>query len=192
MIQSLRVFAVISVMVFAAVGCQKKTESTDKGEAESSAASTGSTSGETQAEAGKSSEEAGKSSADAGKSSAASTAEASKEGSQVHAKGSTLTEVDDGAVVDLHVGQVLTVVLDSNHDAGLSWSMAKPTAAVIVPEGKPVYATKAAKSVTDATGTETWHFRAAKPGEQTVRLEYQHGMGQSVAERRFGFTATVR
>jgi predicted secreted protein len=185
MIQSLRVFGLIAVMVFATVGCQKKTESTDKGKAESSAASTGSTSGETQAEAGKSS-------AEAGKSSAASTADASKGGSQVHAKGSTLTEVDDGAVVDLHVGQVLTVVLDANHDAGLNWTMAKPTAAVIVPEGKPVYATKAAKSVTDATGTETWHFRAAKPGEQTVRLEYQHGMGQSVAERRFGFTATVR
>jgi len=185
MIQSLRVFAVIVVMVFAAVGCQKKgTQSSAEGEAGSSAASR-STGGETQAEAEKSPSEPGKSSA-------ASTADASKGGSQVHAKGSTLTEVDDGALVDLHVGQVLTVVLDSNHDAGLSWAMAKPTAAVIVPEGKPVYATKPAKSVTDATGTETWHFRAAKPGEQTVRLEYQRGMGQSVAERRFGFTATVR
>jgi predicted secreted protein len=183
-VKSLRVFAVIVVMVFTAVGCQKKgTQSSAEGEAGSSAASsntgsTGSTGGETQAEAGKSS--------------AASTTDASKEGSQVHAKGSTLTEVDDGAVVDLHVGQVLTVVLDSNHDAGLNWTMAKPTAAVIVPEGKPVYATKPAKSGTDAPGTETWHFRAAKPGEQTVRLEYQRGMGQSVAERRFGFTATVR
>ena len=178
MIQSLRVFAIIVVMVFAAVGCQKGTQSADKGKAESSTASTGSTSDEAQAEAGKSS--------------AASTAETSKGGSQVHAKGSTLTEADDGAVVDLHVGQILTVVLDSNHDAGLSWTMAQPTAAVIVPEGKPSYATKPAKSADDATGTETWHFRAAKPGEQTVRLEYQRGMGQSVAERRFGFTATVR
>ena len=178
MIQLLRVFAIIVVMVFAAVGCQKGTQSADKGKTESSTASTGSTGGETQAEAGKSS--------------AAGPADASKGGSQVHAKGSTLTEVDDGAVVDLRVGQVLTVVLDSNHDAGLSWTMAKPTAAVIVPEGKPSYATKPAQSADDATGTETWHFRAAKPGEQTVRLEYQRGMGQSVAERRFGFTATVR
>ena len=191
MIQSLRVYAVIVVMIFAAVGCQKKgTQSSAEGEARSSAAlsnadSTGSTGSETQAEAGKSPSEARKSSA-------ASTADASRGGSQVHAKGSTLTELDDGAVVDLRVGQLLTVVLDSNHDAGLNWTMAKPTAAVIVSEGKPVYASKPAKSVTDATGTETWHFRAAKPGEQTVRLEYQRGMGQSVAERRFGFTATVR
>jgi predicted secreted protein len=183
MVQSLRVFTVVAIMVFAAVGCQKGTKSAAKGEAESSATlsnadTTGSTGGETQAETGKSS--------------AASTPEGSKEGSRVHAKSSTLTEMDDGDLVDLRVGQVLTVVLDSNHDAGLSWAMAEPTATVIVPEGKPVYAAKAAKSVTDATGTETWRFRATKPGEQTVRLEYQRGMGQSVAERRFGFTATVR
>jgi predicted secreted protein len=59
--------------------------------------------------------------------------------------------------------------------------------------GKPVYALKSGKlAPEESPGTETWHFRAAKPGEQTVRLEYQRGMGQSVAERRFGFTATVR
>jgi predicted secreted protein len=178
-------------MGFAAVGCQKGTKSDAKGEAESGAAlsnadSTGSTGAETQAEAGKSSSESGSSSA-------ASTTEASKQGSPVHAKGSTLTMVDDGELVDLHVGQLLTVVLDSNHGAGLSWAMAKPTDTVIVPEGKPVYALKSGKlEAEESPGTETWHFRATKPGEQTVRLEYQRGMGQSVAERRFGFTATVR
>lgn len=189
MVQSLRVFAVVAVMIFAAVGCQKKgTQSAAKDTTESSADSPSAAStdaaGETQAEAGKSSPEAG--------TSTDSHTGAASSGAPHAVKGSTLTEVDDGALVDLHVGQVLTVVLDSNHDAGLSWTMAKPTATVIVPEGKPVYAAKAAKSVTDATGTETWRFRAAKPGEQTVRLEYQRGMGQSVAERRFGFTATVR
>jgi predicted secreted protein len=192
MVQSLRVLAVVALMVFAAVGCQKKgTQSAAKGEAESSAASAESSAASTASNGGETQAEAGKSSTEPGTSTDSHTAAASS-GAPHAVKGSTLTELDDGALVDLHVGQVLTVVLDSNHDAGLSWTMAKPTAAVIVPEGKPVYAAKAAKSVTDATGTETWHFRAAKPGEQTVRLEYQRGMGQSVAERRFGFTATVR
>ena len=95
--------------------------------------------------------------------------------------------------MDLRVGQLLTVVLDSNQDAGLSWAMAKSTATVIVPEGKPVYAATPGKAAADgSTGTETWRFRAAKRGEQTVRLEYQRGWQQSAAERTFRFTATVR
>jgi predicted secreted protein len=178
-------------MVFAAVGCQKGTKSAAKGDAESGAALSNADSSSAASNGGETQTEAEKSSTEAGTSNDSHTAAASSEASH-RANGSTLTQVDDGALVDLHVGQVLTVVLDSNHDAGLSWAMAEPTATVIVPEGKPVYAAKPAKSVTDATGTETWRFRAAKPGEQTVRLEYHRGMGQSVAERRFGFTATVR
>ena len=178
MVQSLRVFAIVTVVVFAAVGCQKGTQSAAKGKAESSAASTGTKSGESQAKAGKSSD--------------ARTPNASAGGSQVGVKGSTLTEADDGAAMDLRLGQVVTVVLGSNHSAGLSWAMAKPTTTVIVPEGKPVYAATPSKAAEGSTGTETWRFRAAKRGQQTVRLEYRRGWQQSVAERTFRFTATVR
>jgi predicted secreted protein len=178
MVQSLRVFAVVAVTFLAAVGCQKGTQSAAKGEAESSAVSTDSKGGETQAKEGKSD---------------VRTADASAGGSQVGVKGSTLTEADDGAEVDLRVGQLLTVVLESNQSAGLSWAMAKPTETVIVPEGKPVYAATSDKAAADAsTGTETWRFRAAKRGQQTVRLEYLRGWQQSAPERTFRFTATVR
>ena len=179
MVQSLRVFAVVAVMIFATVGCQKGTQSAAKGKAESSAASTGSNDGNSQAKAGKSSD--------------TKTADASAGGSQTGVKRSTLTEVDDGIAVDLHVGQVLTVVLGANHAAGLSWAMAKPTETVIVPEGKPVYSATPAKAATDGSaGTETWRVRAAQRGQQTVRLECHRGWQQSVAERTFRFTATVR
>jgi predicted secreted protein len=176
MVQSLRVFAIVAVVVFAGVGCQKGTQSAAKREAESSTASTDSKGGEIQAKAGKPSD--------------AHTADASAGSSQVGVKGgSTLTEEDDGASVDLRLGQLVTVVLGSNHSAGLSWAVAT-TATVIVPEGKPAYAAKAATD--GSVGTETWRFRAAKRGQQTVRLEYRRGWQQSVAERTFRFTATVR
>ena len=89
--------------------------------------------------------------------------------------------------MDLHVGQVLTVVLASSRSADLSWAMAEPTATVIVPEGKPIYAAGTGGS----SGTETWHFRAAKRGQQTVRLEYRRAWQQNVPERTFRFTAIV-
>ena len=82
MVQSLRVFAVVAVMVFTAVGCQKGTQSAAKEETESNAASTDSKGGETQVTEGKSD---------------VRTADASSGGSQVEVKGSTLTEKDDGA-----------------------------------------------------------------------------------------------
>lgn len=66
------------------------------------------------------------------------------------------------------------------------------TATVIVAEGKPVYAATGKAGVDGSTGTETWRFRAAKRGQQTVRLEYLRGWQQSAAERTFRFTATVR
>jgi predicted secreted protein len=86
----------------------------------------------------------------------------------------------------------LTVVLGANHAAGLSWSLTKSTVGVIVPEGKPVYAVSSGKAAADgSTGTETWRFRAAKRGEQTVRLEYKRDWQQAVTERNFRFTARV-
>ena len=179
MVQSQRIFAVVAVMLFAAVGCQKGTSSAAKGNADSSAASTASAGDETQAK-----EE---------KSPAAPTAKASAEGSERVVKRSTLTEADDGVIVELRVGQILTLVLGANHEAGLSWNMANSTVGVIVPEGKPVYAAKSGKAAADgSTGTETWRFRAAKPGEQTVRLEYRRDWQQAVTEQNFHFTARVR
>ena len=97
----------------------------------------------------------------------------------------TLTEADNGMEFDFHQGQTITLVLDSDHANGLSWGM-NGSGDVLVPQGTGVYAARA------GGGTETWHFRAAKPGHQTVKMEYRRKWAQSVPERTFRFTANVR
>jgi len=197
MVQSQRVIAVVAVLLFAAVGCSKGTKSAADGKAESSVASTGSESGEAQAkgetQAKAQTEATTEKSSDSPAGSASGSASASAGSSQPGVKGSTLTEPADGATVYLRVGQILTVVLGASPSSGLKWAMAEPTETVMVPEGKPVYAATRGKVAPEApTGTETWRFRAAKPGQQTVRLEYRREWQQSVPDRTFRFTAKVR
>jgi inhibitor of cysteine peptidase len=100
---------------------------------------------------------------------------------------SNLTMADDGGSFTLVQGQVLSVILAANHSAGSSWNQVEPSQSVIEADGKPVYVMKTAKA-----GTETWHFRAERPGRQTVRLEYGRPWARHVPERTFRFTVTVR
>ena len=193
MVQSQRVIAVVAVMLFAAVGCSKGTKSAADGKAESSAASTGSESGEAQAKGESQANAETQAKTETSSDSPAGSASGSAGSSQPGVKGSTLTEPADGATVYLRVGQILTVVLGASPSSGLKWAMAEPTETVMVPEGKPVYAATRGKVAPEApTGTETWRFRAAKPGQQTVRLEYRREWQQSVPDRTFRFTAKVR
>jgi predicted secreted protein len=96
-----------------------------------------------------------------------------------------LTEADNGMEFDFHQGQTVTLVLDSNHSNGLSWSTVG-SGDVLAPQGTAAYAART------GGGTETWHFRAAKPGHQTVKMEYRRKWAQSVPERTFRFSANVR
>ncbi len=73
------------------------------------------------------------------------------------------------------------------HSNGFAWAVTSPTAGVMVPEGKGMYAVKSGSH-----GSETWRFRATKPGRQTVRLEYRREWTQNMPERTFRFTATVK
>ena len=101
----------------------------------------------------------------------------------------TLTQADNGMELDFRQGQTITVALDSNRASGLSWALVEPIGSVIVPEGGSSYAVKAGKN---AGGVETWRFRAAKPGFQTVKLEYRRKWAQSVPERTYRFSGRVR
>ena len=103
----------------------------------------------------------------------------------VAAHSGTLTEADNGMEFDFHQGQTVTLVLDSNHTNGLSWGM-NGSGDVLVPQGTAAYAARA------GGGTETWHFRAAKPGHQTIKMEYRRKWAQSVPERTFRFAANVK
>jgi predicted secreted protein len=113
--------------------------------------------------------------------------EAVDEGVSRGGKAGTLTAADDGREINLRQGQTVSVVLASNHSTGFAWAVTNPTAGVIVPEGKGLYAVKSG-----SRGTETWRFLAMKPGRQTIRMEYRREWTQNMPERTFRFTAIVK
>ncbi len=188
---SSRVFALVAVFLLALCGCQKGQRASGRSPDMAEAAKADSKSGHSTKKSAKM-----KSGSTAEKREAKATAshdahKAATKESPAHPamhKAGTLTADDNGMDFDLHQGQVVTVVLDSNRGSGLGWVLVEPAGSVIVPEGHPMYSVRAGKN---AGGSETWHFRAAKPGHQTVRMEYRRKWASSVPERTFRFTGNV-
>jgi predicted secreted protein len=180
-----RIFAVVGVLILALCGCQKGNTNASSGKPDVPEAS------KTEKASTKSGSASGKASA---KHSAAQ-AEAKHEGAKKTSaepavvKSGTLTEADNEMAFNFRQGQLITVVLDSNRASGLSWVLVEPMGSVIVRDGNPVYAVRTGKN---AGATETWHFRASKPGQQLVRMEYRRKWAQTVPERTFRFTGTVK
>jgi len=202
-----RVFAVVGVMALALCGCQKGNTNASSGtpdmteaakadsKGDNSSTKSGSMSGKSgtkQAAHSKAKHEASaKHEADAKHEASAKHEGAGKKPSAVPAvmKSGTLTEADNEMEFNFRQGQLVTVVLDSNRASGLSWNLVEPSGSAMVRDGNPVYAVAKGKN---GAGTETWHFRATKPGQQLVRMEYRRKWAQSVPERTFRFTAKVK
>ncbi|HYQ88729.1 MAG TPA: protease inhibitor I42 family protein [Candidatus Binatia bacterium] len=202
-----RVFAVVGVLVLALCGCQKGNTNASSGtpdmsesaKADSKGANSSAKSGRNSAKSG--SKQAAHTNAKHEKTEAAKhekteaakhkKTEAAKKTSPGPAvmKSGTLTEADNEMEFNFRQGQLITVVLDSNRASGLSWNLVEPSGSVIVRDGSPSYAVAKGKS---GAGTETWHFRATKPGQQLVRMEYRRKWASSSPERSFRFTGTVR
>jgi len=177
----IRVVAWVGVFVLAVCGCQKGNPKASQGSpdmAEAMKADSKMTSGSKRSGTMTSS-----------KTSVAASQSSEKEGARASVPHGALTEADNGMEYDFRVGQTITVVLDSNKGTGLSWSVVEPMNGSIVPQGSSMYAAKAGK---DAGGRETWRFRCAKPGYQTVKMEYRRKWAQSSPERTFRFSGTVR
>lgn len=167
----LRTIATLGILILAVAGCGKGSQ-TDKAQStnESGGAQAGSEAKEPAAAA------------------TGSTTEDKATPPPAGGDSGTLTEPDNGKTVDLHVGQIVTVVLDANHENGLQWALLESKDNVIAQAGAPAYVPAAP---TMENGKETWHFRAVRPGEETVRLEYRRAMAQHLPERTFRFIATV-
>jgi inhibitor of cysteine peptidase len=180
---SFRVLAAAGILILAASGCGKGKD-------------TASASGMHKGDVAKSGPKSGKGakSMKSGTASHSSEKEKSKAAtataSRAVAHSGVLTSDDNGMEIDLRQGQVVTVVLDSNKASGLGWVLVEPAGSVVVMQGGPAYSTKSGKR--GSGGTETWHFRAAKPGHQTVKMEYRRKWATSVPERTFRFDANVR
>ena len=171
---SFRTLAAVGILIVAAAGCQK-------GKGPETAEKASKNAGQAASE--KRQAKGGTGSATARHDGASSRVGASASGGRV----STLTVADDGRSFDLREGQVVTVALPCNRALGFSWVEVDPKGSVMVPDGKPTYVAKTGKG-----GTETWHFRAAHRGEQTVKLEYGREWQRNTPERAFRFTASVR
>jgi predicted secreted protein len=175
----IRVLAVCGVLLISLCGCQKGQQASKGSPDMAEAMKADSKAGHAETKSG------GKSAKSGASKSGMHEASKASPGSANVPRG-TLTMANNEMEYDFKVGQTITVVLDSNKASGLSWNLVEPMGSVIVPQGTGSYAVKA------GGGAETWHFRAAKAGYQTVKMEYRRKWAQSMPERTFRFSANVR
>ena len=82
----------------------------------------------------------------------------------------TLGEGDDGAVVEVTVGEQIVVELEGNPTTGYTWEVTAVDPTVLAPAGDPDYQSES--DAAGAGGTYTFRFDAIGPGETGVVLMY--------------------
>ena len=89
------------------------------------------------------------------------------------ARGTSLTEVENGQQVNLEPGDSLTITLESNITTGYSWQVLEIDPTILSQEGDPEYRqSPGSEGLVGAGGAETFHFKAAASGETTLKLGY--------------------
>jgi inhibitor of cysteine peptidase len=98
---------------------------------------------------------------------------------------------DEGAVVELAVGERIVLVLEGNATTGYEWELVQVDETVVAPAGEPEY--RSASGGDGAGGTYTFRFDAVGTGEATVTLVYRRSWEaeEPGPETRFTFTALV-
>ncbi len=195
---------ILAIFFAAMFGCQKgqKAVASKEGRSSTSAkaksasakpAGKTATTKEASAKSGASNAKSGASNAKSGTSNAKATASHEKAASLHFTHPGVLTMADNGRSFDVRQGEVITVKLDSNHSSGFSWALGEDLGAVVKQEGKPGYARNTSKSGKILSGgTETWRFRTAGSGRETVKLEYRRSWERNFPDRTFRFGLTVR
>ncbi len=77
----------------------------------------------------------------------------------------------NGSQVDLNVGQILVVSLESNPTTGYSWGVAEIDDEILQQEGEVEY--KSESDLVGAGGVETFRFKALAVGEGELKLIYR-------------------
>ncbi len=84
-----------------------------------------------------------------------------------------LTAADNGKTVNVKVGDVVAISLKGNRTTGYSWRTAKLDGKAVEQTGDPKYTTNSHKpGMVGVGGTFLFTFKAAKPGETQISLEY--------------------
>lgn len=90
-----------------------------------------------------------------------------------------LTVADSGRTIDMVQGQELVLNLNSNPSTGFRWWLADSSEIALIPSARPVY-TADPKVAAGGGGVETWRFKAAQAGKQTLRFEYRRSFEESI------------
>lgn len=93
-----------------------------------------------------------------------------------------LTAADIGRHIDLQLGQEIEVRLEANPTTGFRWQMVRAAPAVLDSLARDSYApAPAAPGVLGGGGTVRWRFRAARAGQDSLRLVYRRPWEQDNA-----------
>ena len=83
-------------------------------------------------------------------------------------------EEDSTRTLQLKTGQLLDIRLMTFPGRGLTLSLGSIVTPTLEPEGRPSYNDDTIRDNVGGTGSfESWRFRAARPGEVTVRMDYR-------------------
>ncbi len=101
---------------------------------------------------------------------------------------------DDGRAVELAAQQVVLVSLKANHTTGYSWVLRDSVGPALLREVDPTYDVDSSSTGgVGAGGFETWRFRAAAAGRDTIVLEYRRPWeADRPAETTVRYFVTVR
>lgn len=101
-----------------------------------------------------------------------------------------MTEVDDGALVTLHVAETLLLSLPENASTGYRWTFESIDSALIDVQENP-FASPRSGNVGDG-GTASWTLRAKAVGITEIRLRlWRRWEGDSSVKSRFSATITI-
>lgn len=97
---------------------------------------------------------------------------------------------DDGATIEMKVGEKVTLDLEGNPTTGYSWQITSIDPAVLAPAGEPDYSSSS--NADGAGGTYTFRFDAVGVGETGVVLQHFPSWEEPTGTAgRFTFTVRV-
>jgi inhibitor of cysteine peptidase len=103
----------------------------------------------------------------------------------------TITATDANRPITLQIGQEVVLTLESKRSTGYSWFLAESKDPVLIRLDKGTY--HEGRAVPGTGGIETWKFRAARSGVETLKLEYRRPWEKKVLPAKtIIFDITVR
>jgi inhibitor of cysteine peptidase len=83
----------------------------------------------------------------------------------------TITDMDNGKPVALHIGDTLRIELEANATTGYEWSLGLVDPSIVQQRGEPEYIGPE-QALPGAGGTSVWTFEAVRSGTTQLVLHY--------------------